>query len=135
MNTHGSTTIIQEQEQQHTLQPPTVPRSIVRSRKHTNNETNGTMQQWPTSPTAHQQQTTSTSTNHGGEERTVMSNLSPDNSAMMTNVSWMVETLGSVVTTLAKESANTNDTIKQMNDDTTNNNNEQPDDANGKKHR
>jgi D-ribose pyranose/furanose isomerase RbsD len=52
-----------------------------------------------------------------------MSNLSPDNSAktMMTNVSRMVETLGTVVNTLvkenanmAKETANTNDTIKQM---------------------
>jgi C4-dicarboxylate-specific signal transduction histidine kinase len=45
-----------------------------------------------------------------------MSNLSPDDSAktMMTNVSRMVETLGSVVNTLAKESATTNDTIKQM---------------------
>jgi hypothetical protein len=45
-----------------------------------------------------------------------MSNLSPDNSAksMMTNVSRMVETLGSVVSALAKESANTNDTMKQM---------------------
>jgi hypothetical protein len=49
------------------------------------------------------------------EERTVMSNLSPDDSAktMMTNVPRMVDTLGSVVNTLAKESANTNDTIKQ----------------------
>jgi hypothetical protein len=46
-----------------------------------------------------------------------MSNLSPDDSAktMMTNVSRMVETLGSVVHTLAKEmDANTNDTLKQM---------------------
>jgi hypothetical protein len=41
-----------------------------------------------------------------------MSNLSPDDSAktMMTNVSRMVETLGSVVNTLAT----TNNTIKQM---------------------
>jgi hypothetical protein len=45
-----------------------------------------------------------------------MSNLSTDDSAktMMTNVSQMVETLGSVVSALAKESANTNDTMKQM---------------------
>jgi hypothetical protein len=45
-----------------------------------------------------------------------MSNLSPDDSAktMMTNVSRMVDTLGSVVTTLARESANTNNTIKQV---------------------
>jgi hypothetical protein len=50
------------------------------------------------------------------EERTVMSNLSPDDSAktMMTNVSRMVDTLGSVVNTLARESANTNNTIKHM---------------------
>jgi hypothetical protein len=33
---------------------------------------------------------------------------------MLTNVSQMVDTLGSVVNTLARESANTNDTIKQM---------------------
>jgi D-ribose pyranose/furanose isomerase RbsD len=52
-----------------------------------------------------------------------MSNLSPDDSAktMMTNVSRMVETLGKVVNTLAvnnanmaKETTNTNNTIKQM---------------------
>jgi hypothetical protein len=45
-----------------------------------------------------------------------MSNLSPDDSAktMMTNVSRIVETLGSLVNTLAKESANTNNMIKQM---------------------
>jgi hypothetical protein len=45
-----------------------------------------------------------------------MSNLSPDNSAetMMTNVSRMVETLGSVVNAIAKETATTNDTMKQM---------------------
>jgi cell shape-determining protein MreC len=70
--------------------------------------------------TLQQQQTTTT---NQGEERTVMSNLSPDDSAktMMTNVSRMVETLGTVVNTLAKENANmaketanTNDTIKQM---------------------
>jgi hypothetical protein len=45
-----------------------------------------------------------------------MSNLSPDDSAktMMTNVSRMVETLGSVVNALAKKTANSNDTMKQM---------------------
>jgi hypothetical protein len=45
-----------------------------------------------------------------------MSNLSPDDSAktMMTNVSRMVETLGSAVNTLARESANTNDTMTKM---------------------
>jgi hypothetical protein len=60
-----------------------------------------------------QQQTVPT---NQAEERTVMSNLSPDDSAknMMTNVSRMVDTLGSVVKTLARESANTNDTIKQL---------------------
>jgi hypothetical protein len=76
------------------------------------NEINGTIQQWPASP-ATRQQTTAT---NQAEERTVTSNLSPDDSAktMMTNVYRMVETLGSVVNTLAKESANTNDMIKQM---------------------
>jgi D-ribose pyranose/furanose isomerase RbsD len=52
-----------------------------------------------------------------------MLNLSPDDSAktMMTNASRMVETLGTVVNTLAvnnanmaKETTNTNNTIKQM---------------------
>jgi TFIIF-interacting CTD phosphatase-like protein len=78
------------QEQTHTIQPPTVPRSIVRSSKHTNNDINGTIQQWPASP-AKRQQTMATTQ---AEERTVMSNLSPDDSAktMMTNVSRMVET-------------------------------------------
>jgi hypothetical protein len=33
---------------------------------------------------------------------------------MMTNVPQMVETLGSVVNALAKETATTNDTMKQM---------------------
>jgi hypothetical protein len=60
--------------------------------------------------------TTTTTTTNQAEERTVMSNLSPDNSAktLMTNVSRMVKTLGSEVNALAKESANTNDTMKQM---------------------
>jgi hypothetical protein len=73
-------------EQRHpTPQPPTVPRSIVRNKKNTTNTTNGTTQ-WPTSPTVQQQQQT-TATNQA-EERTVMSNLSPEDSAktMMTNV-------------------------------------------------
>jgi hypothetical protein len=45
-----------------------------------------------------------------------MSNLSPDDSAktVMTNVSRMVETLGNVVNALAKGTATTNDTMKQM---------------------
>jgi hypothetical protein len=45
--------------------------------------------------------TTTTTTTNQVEERTVMSNLSPDDSAktMMTNISRMVETLGTVVNT------------------------------------
>jgi hypothetical protein len=110
------------QEQRTTSQLPTVPRSIVRKAKHTTNTNTGSPQQWTTSAAVQQQQTTTTTTNQI-EERTVMSNLSPNNSAktMMTNVSRMVETLGTAVNTLAKESANmaretanTNDTIKQM---------------------
>jgi hypothetical protein len=60
--------------------------------------------------------TTTTTTTNQAEEETVMSNLSPDDSAktMMTNVSRMVETLGSVVNALAKETANTNNTMKHM---------------------
>jgi hypothetical protein len=106
---HGSTTIMHEQRHP-TPQPPTVPRSIVRNKK-TNTTTNGTTQ-WPTSPTVQQQQ--QTTTRNQAEERTVMSNLSPDDSAktMMTNVSRLVETLGSVVNALAKETANTNDMMK-----------------------
>jgi hypothetical protein len=66
--------------------------------------------------------TTTTTTTNQAEERSVISSLSPDDSAktMMTSVSRMVETLGTVVNTLAKananmaeETANTNDTIKQ----------------------
>jgi hypothetical protein len=114
---HGSTTIMHEQRHP-TPQPPTVPRSIVRNKKNTSNTTNGTSQ-WPTLPTVQQQQQQqqqqTTSTNQA-EERTVMSNLSPYDSAktMMTNVSRMVETLGRVVNALAKETANTNGTMKQM---------------------
>jgi hypothetical protein len=104
---HGSTAI----HEQHTPQATAtnVPRSIVRKPK---NQNTTTQQQWPQSPLAQQQKTT---TNHI-EVRTVMSNLSPDDSAktMMTNVSRMVETLGSVVNALAMETANTNDTMKQM---------------------
>jgi phosphomevalonate kinase len=109
------------QEQRTTTQLPTVPRSIVRKAKHTTTTNIGSPQQWTTSVAVQQQQTT-IPTNHI-EERTVMSNLSPGDSAktMMTNVSRMVETLGTVVNTLAKENANmaretakTNDTIKQM---------------------
>jgi hypothetical protein len=57
------------------------------------------MSPWRTSPIAQQQNRLTT--NQHGEERTIMSNLSPDDSAktMMTNVSRMVETLGSVVQT------------------------------------
>jgi hypothetical protein len=66
---------------------------------------------------------TTTSTTNQVEAGTVMSNLSPDDSAktMMTNVSRMVESLGTVVNTLARENsnmakatANTNETIKLM---------------------
>jgi hypothetical protein len=112
---HGGTTDIQEQEQ---VQTPTiaVPRSIIKTGKHNNN----TPVQWPQSPLQQrqQQQQQQAMTNQGEErtDRTIMSNLSPDDSAktMMTNVSRMVETLGSAVNTLARESANTNDTMKQM---------------------
>jgi hypothetical protein len=106
---HGSTVAMQEHSQAHTP-APAVPRSIIKAGKHNNNIP---IQQWPQSPLAQQQQQqqqqqTTTST--------VMSNLSPDDSAktMMTNVSRMVETLGSAVNTLARESANTNDTMKSM---------------------
>jgi len=66
---------------------------------------------------------TTPSTTNQVEAGTVMSNLSPDDSAktMMTNVSRMVESLGTVVNTLAKENSNmakatatTNETIKLM---------------------
>jgi hypothetical protein len=114
---HGRTTSTMK-EQQATMQAPTVPRSIVRRAKHTNSENNGTLQQWPASLVVQQQQQQQqqTTTPNQVEERTVMSNLSPDDSAktMMTNISRMVETLGSVVHALAKETANTNDTMKQM---------------------
>jgi hypothetical protein len=114
---HGGTTEMHEQDQ---VQPPTttaVPRSIIKTGKHNNNTTT---QQWPQSPLAprQQQQQQQTMINQGEErtDRTIMSNLSPDDSAktMMTNVSRMVETLGSAVNTLARESANTNDTMKHM---------------------
>jgi hypothetical protein len=114
---HGGTTEMHEQDQ---VQTPTqaVPRSIIKPGKHSSNTPT---QQWPQSPLARrqqQQQQQQTMTNQGEErtDRTIMSNLSPDDSAktMMTNVSRMVETLGSAVNTLAKESANTNDTMKQM---------------------
>jgi hypothetical protein len=120
---HGSTITANEHNQATPRTP--VPRSIrgiVKGKQTTNN--NGPPQQWNTSPIVQQQQTT---TPNQGEERTVMSNLSPDDSAktMMTNVSRMVETLGktlgTVVNTLAtnnanmaRETANTNNTIKQM---------------------
>jgi hypothetical protein len=125
---HGSKAM--HEQSPTTTQIPTVPRSIIKTGKHTINATNELTQQWLAS-LAVQQQTAKT--NHA-EERTVMSSLSPDDSAktMMTKVSQMVETLGnvgnalakestatkeklgSVVNTLAKESASTNDTIKQM---------------------
>jgi hypothetical protein len=39
-----------------TTQLPTVPRSIVRKEKHTNNTNTGSPQQWPASPVVQQQQ-------------------------------------------------------------------------------
>ena len=104
---HGSTAIHETNLAQTTTTP--VPRSIIRKGK---TQSNATQQQWSQSSLAQQQKTTT----NQAEERTVMSNLSPDDSAktMMTNVSRMVETLGSVVNALAKETANTNDTMKQM---------------------
>jgi hypothetical protein len=104
-----------------------VPRSIFRKGK-SNNITN--IQQWPQLPIVQQQRrrrrrttTTTTTTTNQVEAGTVMSNLSPNDSAktMMTNVSRMVESLGTVVNTLARENsnmakatANTNETIKLM---------------------
>jgi hypothetical protein len=101
------------QEQTSTTQTTAVPRSIVRKAKHSTNTTNGAKRQWMTTQVAQQQQSMPM---NQAEERTVKSNLSPDDSAktMMTNVSRIVDTLGSVVNTLARESANTSDTIKQM---------------------
>jgi hypothetical protein len=121
---HGSTTAMNEQSPTTPRTP--VPRSIrgIVKGKQTNNTNTGTMQQWNTSTAVQQQQTPPT---NQGEERTVMSNLSPDDSAktMMTNVSRMVETLGktlgTVVNTLAtnneqmaKATATTNNTMQQM---------------------
>jgi hypothetical protein len=104
---HGSTSAPQEQSQMHT--PAPVPRSIIKKGTQNSNAT----YQWPLSPVVQRQQSTNTPQT---EERTIMSNLSPDDSAktMMTQVSKMVETLGSAVNTLAKESATTNETMKQM---------------------
>jgi hypothetical protein len=108
---HGSTSMHEQRTTQTTT--TAVPRSIIKNQS-------SVPQQWPQSPLAQRQQTTPT---NQGEERTVMSNLSPDDSAktMMTNVSRMVETLGTVVNTLAtnnanmaQESANTSNTIKQI---------------------
>jgi hypothetical protein len=109
---HGSTTQGHEQRPTNT-QTPAVPRSIIKNNRYTNNAMNGGASQWQGSPTAQRRQTAPT---QHVEDRTVMSNLSPDDSAktMMTNVSRMVETLGNTVNTLAKESANTNDTMKNM---------------------
>jgi hypothetical protein len=112
---HGGTAEMHEYGQEQT---PTqaVPRSIIKPGKHSNNTPT---QQWPPSPLAQRQQQKQQAPSNQGEERTdrtIMSNLSPDDSAktMMTNVSRMVETLGSTVNTLAKESANTNETMRNM---------------------
>jgi hypothetical protein len=120
---HGSTTAKNEQSPITRTPVPRSIRSIVKG-KQTNNTNTGTPQQWSTTNAVQQQQTTPT---NQGEERTVMSNLSPDDSAktMMTNVSRMVETLGktlgTVVNTLAsnnahmaKATATTNNTMQQM---------------------
>jgi len=122
---HGTAATINDQSI-NTPQTP-VPRSIrgiVKGKITPNNMNTGATQQWSTSPVVQQQQPTPT---NQGEERTVMSNLSPDDSAktMMTNVSRMVEslgkTLGTVVNTLAtnnahmaKATATTNNTMQQM---------------------
>ena len=97
-------------------EPPPVPQSIrgiVKGTRANAYNTKLPVQQWALSPPAKQSATTTTSP---VEDRTVMSNLSPDDSAktMMTNVSKMVESLGTVVNTMAKENSNTNETIKQM---------------------
>jgi hypothetical protein len=112
---HGGTSEMHEYGQE---QPPTqaVPRSIIKPGKHSSNTP---AQQWPQSPLAQRQQQKQQAPSNQGEERTdrtIMSNLSPDDSAktMMTNVSRMVETLGSTVNTLARESANTNETMRNM---------------------
>jgi hypothetical protein len=130
---HGGTAEIHQQDQVQTS-TPTVPRSIIKTGRHNNSITT---HQWPSSPLAqqqqqhqhqhqhqhqnqqqqqHQQQQQQALTPNNAEVGTIMSNLSPDDSAktMMTNVSRMVETLGSAVNTLARESANTNDTMKNM---------------------
>jgi hypothetical protein len=80
---HGSATA---NESPLTTQILTVPRSIVRKGKQSNHIISGTTPNWPASPIIQQQQATTT---NQGEERTVMSNLSLDDSAktMMTNVS------------------------------------------------
>jgi hypothetical protein len=114
---HGSTAAIHDQ-QAVPAQVPTGLRSIVRNSRRSNADIN-VPPQWPASPVIQQRQQRQqqqTQATNQVEDRTVMSNLSPDDSAktMMTNVSRMVETLGSAVNTLARESANTNDTMKQM---------------------
>jgi hypothetical protein len=111
---HGGTEMHEYGQEQ--TQTPAVPRSIIKPGKHSITTPS---QQWPPSPLVQRQQQKQQVPPNQGEERTdrtIMSNLSPDDSAktMMTNVSRMVETLGSAVNTLARESANTNDTMKQM---------------------
>jgi len=108
---HGSTTPGSHDKRSPQEHTPTVPRSILQKGKSTNNTPTSP---WRTSPVVQQQQRPTT--NQHVEERTIMSNLSPDDSAktMMTNVSRMVESLGSVVQTLVKETSNTNSTLKEM---------------------
>ncbi|OEU19894.1 hypothetical protein FRACYDRAFT_235957 [Fragilariopsis cylindrus CCMP1102] len=103
---HGSFAM----EEQTASQAPSVPRSIIKNGRHTIN-TALPIQQWASPPAVQQAATT-----NQVEIGTVMSNLSPDDSAktMMTNVSKMVESLSTVVNSLATGTANTNETIKQM---------------------
>ena len=113
-----------------------VPTSILNSQRHTtstrtpthttiqNNQQNNPRRK------QQQQQTTATrlfpTTTHSPATQhadaltigTQMSGLSPDDSAktMMTNMSKMVESIGTVVTKLADQNAQTNDTMKHTND-------------------
>jgi hypothetical protein len=108
-----------------------IPTSILNSqRNHTGTKTptpNTTKTYQQNNPRRKQQQAgtrlfssnTTTPTTQQADTLTIgtaMSGLSPDDSAktMMTNMSKMVESIGTVVTTLAKENAETNDTMKQM---------------------
>ncbi|OEU23094.1 hypothetical protein FRACYDRAFT_233260 [Fragilariopsis cylindrus CCMP1102] len=94
---HGSFAM----EEQAASQAPSVPRSIIKNGRHTIN-TAIPIQQWASPPAVQQAATT-----NQVEIGTVMSSLSPDDSAktMMTNVSKMVESLSTVVNSLATDTA------------------------------